>query len=192
MSYDILWESIRLLVGGFNPSEHLFVSWDEYFQNVSQLNWTLLNCMDKNPMAVPKHQPATRSSNRSADASKGTWMIGVPWGRRIVVVQSHDTQGWVLHRPWQIRFLGNASAVEKCGKTLQSSWENPWVLGVSGFDVHDFPKQPRDFEVILCHTLVIRKIDGETMIDLRWRANVSCRAQSSTSNMAWAHTTEIE
>mmetsp|Transcript_62294 Transcript_62294/g.126596 ORF Transcript_62294/g.126596 Transcript_62294/m.126596 type:complete len:200 (-) Transcript_62294:311-910(-) len=25
------------------------------------------------------------------------WMIGVPWCRRIVVVQSHDTKGWVLH-----------------------------------------------------------------------------------------------
>ena len=61
----------------------------------------------------------------------GTWMIGVPWGRRIVVVQSHDTKGWVLHHPWEIRENLRLKPTSFTGK----SWKIP------GFPVSmfDFP-----------------------------------------------------
>jgi hypothetical protein len=69
-----------------------------------------------------------QSSNHLLTFS-GTWMIGVPWCRRIVVVQSHDTKGWVLHHPWEIpqrKFTVETHIFH--GKIM----DNPMV---SGFDV---------------------------------------------------------
>jgi len=58
-------------------------------------------------------------------------MIGVPWCRRIVVVQSHDTKGWVLHHPWEIPGKFTVETHIFHGKIM----DNPMVSGVSGFDV---------------------------------------------------------